>query len=493
MTSSSADDPPTLSNNISLIDFSDYFEERLSKCLRFEMMHINSSLEIIYTQLNILRNHIHGSAQSAPNSNSQNRNKKLLDQMETLDPYGLSPPILPDQEFLLQLRVDMKKKLRIVEDMLSSNKGRKDQEWVYTSMACKTCIQIIMSTLDQLEIQQSNQSLLLEHLHVLKESVHKPIAEILSELSNQQSADIFNETLPAAKAQQNAEEAYINARSSELLQKVSKAKLEAEFIEGMLSEIVTPLRLAAKVSLSFTTEPKAPEGDSTDAGSNSKRTGSGKQSKRNSNKGNASGITFNPESTLQVDESNSMLAMVANGTERMSAVWPQILLQLLSCNHGNFLVRCGNMSTMEDMAASVIELQHSVRAVLSDMKRVSFEDSSVPADKNKMQRLSYLKKLQQTVDEFDLECFAAYLDDWRSRVEIIGKLTMSTEFEAHYRHLVKCRQVLGETMTEHEEHLRKQAQVASKHIDVRLRLQRLKDDLEEIFLTEFQEVISITI
>jgi len=138
-------------------------------------------LNTIYDNLNHLRSSIYHSAQSAPNSAAQSKMQKLLDQMETFDVYGSVPATLPDQEYLFQVRVEMRKKLRIVEDMLSSNKGRKDQEWINTSATCKACIQVIISNLDLLEGQQNKQSLLLEHLHELKESVHEPINEIMSE------------------------------------------------------------------------------------------------------------------------------------------------------------------------------------------------------------------------------------------------------------------------------------------------------------------------
>ena len=33
---------------------------------------------------------------------------------------------------------------------------------------------------------------------------------------------------------------------------------------------------------------------------------------------------------------------------------------------------------------------------------------------------SYLKLLSAVIDEIDLECFSAYVNDWRARVELIG-------------------------------------------------------------------------
>ena len=72
--------------------------------------------------------------------------------------------------------------------------------------------------------------------------MHRPIGDILSEISSVRIPEKTKVVIAATKALNLASEAYSFACKAAILQKVVKVKQEAGYIEKILTDAVAPLR-----------------------------------------------------------------------------------------------------------------------------------------------------------------------------------------------------------------------------------------------------------
>lgn len=52
---------------------------------------------------------------------------------------------------------------------------------------------------------------------------------------------------------------------------------------------------------------------------------------------------------------------------------------------------------------------------------------------------AHVKILDEALNEFDIDLFAAYITDWRQRIKSIDQILLTNEFETAYRALIKSR------------------------------------------------------
>lgn len=103
--------------------------------------------------------------------------------------------------------------------------------------------------LEQLENYYNQQSILLNYITRLKSKVHKPIADVLLEITSTKIPEKTKVMTAAARGVGAAKEAYAVARQAPSLQKIVNIKYEAEYIERILSDMVSPLRVMSKMLL----------------------------------------------------------------------------------------------------------------------------------------------------------------------------------------------------------------------------------------------------
>ena len=353
--------------------------------------------------------------------------QKIFDQLDGLSQLGVKLPILMDSEFVKDLVLKFRTKLKSIDETLSSSKSFKKEQDLKTGVAdIKNRMQSLNILLDQIETNLSQQSLLLNYNSRLKERLHKPFAEIKAEMQTFRQLEKTSGAIASSKILSQAKQSYTTARSHAVLQKAAKLKSEAEHIEQLISAMIIPLRRMTK-ALAI----------------------------------NATGSIVVVAKECSSKDTNVVVRM-----------WPQFLIQLLNCSLSEFLIRCGNKSTVEVFASSIVEQQNSLNAAEKILETAP-QDSWLK---------TYATDLASVLAEFDIEIFAAYLSDWKIRVHSIDDTTGSVEFEGAYRSLSKARGDLIKAEEDHGKQLQVHEKATAKFADLQQRLVAVKSIAEMVIL-----------
>jgi len=318
-----------------------------------------------------------------------------------------------------------------------TNLLKKDQDWTSAANEIRANIKLMTTLLDQLDKYRNRKSLLLDYLFRLKEKIHKPFADAQVELATL-NVERSKGVVAATKALTSAKDSYSTCRKSAVLQKLQKLKFDAEDSERILEEMSLLLREEARHAVALSV------------------------------KGSAVAVAS---------------GMSREDHQAIAALWPTFLIQLLSCTLSEFLVRCGNQSTVEMFASSLLELQNSIGKVLQPAGS-SAETSGVKdgADSSSKYEI-YVSKLSVSVTGFDVELFAAYIKDWRTRVQAIDLITGTSEFETAYKALSKSRSDLLKASEEYKRQSSSQEKHIVKFNNLRRRLIALKAMGEKVRTT----------
>eukprot|EP00602_Paraphysomonas_sp_CaronLab_P002074 CAMPEP_0185023812 /NCGR_PEP_ID=MMETSP1103-20130426/6432_1 /TAXON_ID=36769 /ORGANISM="Paraphysomonas bandaiensis, Strain Caron Lab Isolate" /LENGTH=425 /DNA_ID=CAMNT_0027556569 /DNA_START=33 /DNA_END=1310 /DNA_ORIENTATION=+ len=169
---------------------------------------------------------------------------------------------------------------------------------------------------------------------------------------------------------------------------------------------------------------------------------------------------------------------------RRESVWSRSLLPLLDCPTGELLARCCHKSAMENFASSVLELQ----AVIKNPPQAN----APPAVNRRAQLFAEIPDdVVVGIEMFDIELFAAYLDDWRTRVCDIEVRSTTPEFDKRYKELVKLRLNFKKATESYEKKIEMYNDAKSHHNEVRSQLHMMKLKLQEICLSELKEEVEI--
>lgn len=160
--------------------------------------------------------------------------------------FGTVPPILPHSEFLDEFIQKIRKKLKASEDDHGLRFTRADLQNKVTSVSLKTILNTILAETETLEGLKMKQSLSCSYLSEIKSQVHGPLSSLLSKYSQLPSLDDAGDISSTSQQLISNESAYNSLRVTPLFQNISILKQEAEFIEAEVSEMLKPLRQAAK-------------------------------------------------------------------------------------------------------------------------------------------------------------------------------------------------------------------------------------------------------
>lgn len=160
--------------------------------------------------------------------------------------FGTVPPILPHSEFLEEFIQKIRKKLKVSDEDHGTRFTRADLQNKVTNVSLKSILNTILAETDILEGLKMKQSLSCSYLSEIKSQVHSPLTTLLSKYSQLPSLDDTGEISSSSQQLSSHESAYNTIRSIPLFQHLSIQKQEAEFIEAEVSEMLKPLRQAAK-------------------------------------------------------------------------------------------------------------------------------------------------------------------------------------------------------------------------------------------------------
>lgn len=356
MTSFPTGNSPSSSANsmtCELKDFCAAFDSQLAVRSRFELCNIANSLESLFSIISKNKK-----KNEALKSSGGSKFQKVVDHLESLAQLEARVPRLLDADFLKELSSKFRSKLKTIEEVLSSSKTSKKESELKTGIAeIRSEVAAITSLLDNFDSYQAQQCFLLNHHSRIKEKIHKPIQEILSEVEAFGSFDkLKGAELSTNKMLNNCKQAYETARRHPVLQSTALLKTEAEYIENILMNIISPLQeLSSVVSVSST------------------------------------------ESIVAVSDefSEKESAILAN-------MWPAFFVKLLRCSTSEFLVRCGNRGTLEVFLSSILE-QHNAIIAANALNDISCGPKL----------REYVEKLNSVASKFDFELFTAYISDWK--------------------------------------------------------------------------------
>lgn len=165
--------------------------------------------------------------------------------------YGSVIPTLPDSEYLRDFIQKVRNKLRTLDEMASSPKlFKKDAEVDKISQFIRNSIRSAMLAVEDLDESSSKQSALTDHIGELCQLYLRPLSHLITTYSSLPLPMNVAELIVACHSVEAAEDTYSRARSSHCLLNVAKLKYEAECIEAVLCQMLSPLRVIARTSRS---------------------------------------------------------------------------------------------------------------------------------------------------------------------------------------------------------------------------------------------------
>jgi hypothetical protein len=265
-------------HKIKLEEFIQWFENQLLTKSSVDISHANN----LVRELDLLVVRLKDAACSSRSTVSvttpqTNRLLRVCDQIDTLcaeynylkqysgqHSHAIYPfeSMLPDAEYLRDLIMKTKNKMKIIDDVTQSKKGNGDN----TQRATKTggriseqpskkafdmpsAIKIELTRLAELmsalEQESISKSLMMKYFGELKQHIHKPYHHLVSTTAELPSTQDASAMLAAdLEAHSACCESYDTARSAEVLQRAVLLRDELHEMERLVADTLSPLRKA---------------------------------------------------------------------------------------------------------------------------------------------------------------------------------------------------------------------------------------------------------
>ena len=155
--------------------------------------------------------------------------------------------MLPDAEFLREFCQKLKSKLRTFDDTSFSTKlFRKDAEVENVLKEVRDNLSGLSRIEKSLESYQIRQKILLNHIYEIRLHILKPLLELIDEYHSLPNMTGNWDLTRHLQAMETTENSYNEIRSLSIFIELAKLKHQAEYIENILLEMITPLQRAAK-------------------------------------------------------------------------------------------------------------------------------------------------------------------------------------------------------------------------------------------------------
>ena len=171
----------------------------------------------------------------------------MCDQLDSFTICNGELPVLPDAEFLREFCQKLKSKLRTFDDTSFSTKlFRKDAEVENVLKEVRDNLSGLSRIEKSLESYQIRQKILLNHIYEIRLHILKPLLELIDEYHSLPNMTGNWDLTRHLQAMETTENSYNEIRSLSIFIELAKLKHQAEYIENILLEMITPLQRAAK-------------------------------------------------------------------------------------------------------------------------------------------------------------------------------------------------------------------------------------------------------
>eukprot|EP00597_Dinobryon_sp_UTEXLB2267_P007317 CAMPEP_0170086360 /NCGR_PEP_ID=MMETSP0019_2-20121128/21054_1 /TAXON_ID=98059 /ORGANISM="Dinobryon sp., Strain UTEXLB2267" /LENGTH=403 /DNA_ID=CAMNT_0010303365 /DNA_START=22 /DNA_END=1233 /DNA_ORIENTATION=+ len=157
--------------------------------------------------------------------------------------------------------------------------------------------------------------------------------------------------------------------------------------------------------------------------------------------------------------------------------WLPTLVNILQLNTVELLSNGSNESIRSSFVASVLELQRHLSGAL-DIKSYSF-NSALGED------------VKESIQTFDFELFAAFLDDGAERVSLYNSVTKSEEFVKCYKNLVNARNIVQRYRLQYEKLYGSYVTAVRVHNEAKGHLNELQIQLGEFAWTDLGQPVDV--
>mmetsp|Transcript_20983 Transcript_20983/g.39063 ORF Transcript_20983/g.39063 Transcript_20983/m.39063 type:complete len:446 (-) Transcript_20983:151-1488(-) len=427
----------TATTTVQIKDFIRHFEFQLAKCLAIELGEINETISIMFFHLKDFRAN---ECNTKLTNSSDSKTIKIAESIDSLlSQFGNYPPVLPHAEFIDEFNHKIRKKLRNIESSgnhahsgsgKSANKGGNQSSSASSSSYTPLSPKaktFLTTIMAEVDTLETLKSKQLITCQYLSE-IKAAVHTPLQILLDKYAK------LPSAPDEYN--EVLIASQAVDTIEAQYKAMKSTPLLVKMVT-----LRLEAETVESKVLDLLAP-----------------------------------------LREAAAAISVPASAAQQRESVWSRSLLPLLACPTGELLARCCHKSIMENFASSVLELQAALKKP-SDSEGSSFRRKQLFGEIE--------DKILLGVEQFDIELFAAHLDDWRVRVCEIEIQSNSPDFSKSYKDLVKARTNLKKAGEMYEKKMYAYSNSLASYSVVEKEMIDLKKKLEEVCVVELQANVEI--
>jgi hypothetical protein len=316
--------------------------------------------------------------------------------------------VVPCFESIPSFCKEVRLRLRVVEELCSSNKLQRSIKGGHSDIICIMKDHIVSATtsLSKVEVAASKQMTLLDFLRGIKNSLHRPITNLLNEL-NELAA--MRDSTPSQSLKEyeelcRLELKYEKSRSAGVLQEAAVIRAEVDLLATELSNQIAPVRELV--------QRKPYDGGKRDA---------------------SLGCV---KRLMSLDDTDLHTALASS------------------------------QSVREDFALAMLELSSHVDSLSSDIK---------------------------ILENFDLEIFLAYLEDWRERVENVVKLQSTTEFVSKLKDLNISREELKKAIVHYREMSSTRDIVTTRFMALQQKMAITKVEVEKLCLSAIKLNVDIVL
>lgn len=360
-----------------LEEFIGWFENRIVEIFAEELKSLHLAMLTVEECIDALKA-ISQNARKVSASNSipiTNRMIKILDQLDSIPDmfvggrrfyfdqpqYSfLSASQLPDLFFVCDFVLNVKNKLKAIDDVVSSKTGKfikaqtGNQKKTLDPLRIRSEIKRTAAALDILEAGAVEKLLVMNHFSDLKAKIHQPVNEMIVAFSCLPSMSDYKAVVDIEfGALKKCEEAYLKARSEVCLANAAKLKNESLFIELCVAEMLHVLQPLA-----------------------------------------------------QTPTSDKVLSFVLHASGNSDISWYQDLISLTVLPVNELLLHCVNQKQNHPFHVDMTNLQQLCASAAASN---SSELAEVPSG------------LLESIMNFDSELFVAYTEDWNERNIVLSK------------------------------------------------------------------------